>query len=145
MALFSGGRHLRSQLRASGIFADGDGGLSFWGFDGEQDGEDLRTEYKARVAGVEALLSPEERDEVVGEGVLIMGFLVEVVRELEREIPARMGGGAEVRAGGDEGGGLGSVQGAVLGMVASWSRSVVERLGWPYGNAAAAAAANPLA
>lgn len=147
MALFSGGRHLRSQLRDSGIFATE--ALSFWSFDGEQDGEDLKMEFKARVAALETLLTPEERAEIVSEGVVIMRCLVEVVRELEREIPARMMGGAEVRndisAGGVDAGGLGSVQGAVLGMVASLSRSVVEGLGWRYGNAAAAAAANPLA
>ncbi|KAG7002431.1 hypothetical protein G7Y79_00027g061230 [Physcia stellaris] len=135
LALFAGGRHLRAQLHDSGLFAPES--LSFWAFDGE----DLKSEFRARVARAEALLTTEERGEVVGEGVRIMGFLVEVVRELEREV----GGGVEVRddtsASGVDDEVLESVQGSVLGMVASLGRSVVGGLGWRYGKAAA----NPLA
>lgn len=160
MALFSGGRYLRSQLRSSGLFGDVninmDKGLSFWAFDGTEDGEDLKRDFKARVMRLEAQLTHEERVEIVSEGVEIMRGLVEVVGELEREIPLRTGGllAPELRGGAaaskadeddEDVGGFGSLQGSVRSVVASLSRSVVEGLGWRHGNTVAAATANALA
>jgi len=91
LALFSGGRYLRSQLRAANTQSwrlgpapdlDSDAPLQFWCFDGDEDGEDLKAEFKARVKGLEGQLTAEERREVVQEGVEVMRRLVEVVEEI---------------------------------------------------------------
>lgn len=150
MALFAGGRYLRGQLRGSNFFDD-EGSLSFWGFEGEHDGEDVKAGFKARVERVDAegMLTEGERRDVVEESVEIMRWLVEVVRELEVAVPMR------VRGGGGSGSGSVSEEGAseksrvlglpgsVLRVVGGFGRSVVERLG--YGHGSAAAAASPLA
>ena len=106
MALFSGGRYIRSILRRAGQdFWIGpvsektqrlDDMLSFWTFDGEQDGEDIKAEFKRRFAEIEAWLSEKQKEEVVREGVFIMESMCEVVQEI-----ALVVGGAGV--GGDGG------------------------------------------
>ena len=97
MALFSGGRYLRSQLRAANTQAwqlgtspeqEPDEPLQFWCFDGDQDGEDLRAAFKARVLSLEAHLTPEERQEVVDEGVEIMKRMITVVQEISTTVGA---------------------------------------------------------
>lgn len=91
MALFSGGRYLRSQLRTANTEAwhigpspdiDPDAPLQFWCFAGDQDGEDLKTDFKARIKSLETLLTPEERREVVDEGIEIMKRMIAVVQEI---------------------------------------------------------------
>ncbi len=69
--------------------ADQPTGLSFWEFPGEQDGEDIKIEYKSRVTAVSALLTEQERADIVDEGVKIMVFLTDVVREVAEVVPRR--------------------------------------------------------
>ncbi len=96
MALFSGGRYIRSKLRSS--FApsststsqrhlDQLAGLSFWNFPGDADGEDLKIDFKARVATLSDELTEEERADIIAEGVHIMTSLTDVVKEAAETIP----------------------------------------------------------
>ena len=92
MALFSGGRYLRNQLRTAntqtwriGPSPDQDPGtpLQFWCFEGDQDGEDLKAGFKSRVQKIGNELTTEEGVEVVAEGVEIMKRMIAVVQEIE--------------------------------------------------------------
>ena len=76
LALFNGGRYIRRILRGAGAeFWVGAGGareegelpLRFWGFDGGEDGEDVRGEFMRRFEEGSLLLSERERGEVVVE------------------------------------------------------------------------------
>ena len=99
MALFSGGRYLRSRLRSAGsefwrAKEEEELPLTFWTFsDGTNDGEDLKRLYKARVVDLSSSLTHRERQEIVAEAVEIMRWmlrLVEEARELlqaEEQIP----------------------------------------------------------
>ncbi|KAL8768784.1 MAG: hypothetical protein Q9209_005073 [Squamulea sp. 1 TL-2023] len=98
MALFSGGRYIRSKLRTaftpsntstSQRHLDKPAGLSFWNFPGDADGEDLKLEFKARVARLSNDLSEEEKADIVAEGVHIMVSLTDVVREVAETVPER--------------------------------------------------------
>ncbi len=103
MALFSGGRYIRARLRgAGGEFWSGgdeegtaDRYLTFWSFEGGEDGEDLKAEFKDRFASVEERLTEGEKDEVVGEAVFIMRAVEGVVGEVAEVI----GQGAEGQPG----------------------------------------------
>ncbi|KAL8695719.1 MAG: hypothetical protein Q9201_007975 [Fulgogasparrea decipioides] len=98
MALFSGGRYIRSKLRA-GLTPpnpslpqrrlDELSGLSFWNFPGDADGEDLKIDFKNRVAALSATLTEEERSDIIKEGVQIMVFLTDVVREVSETVPTQ--------------------------------------------------------
>ncbi|KAL8728932.1 MAG: hypothetical protein Q9181_005164 [Wetmoreana brouardii] len=98
MALFSGGRYIRSKLRAGFTTPnpslpqrrlDELSGLSFWNFPGDADGEDLKIDFKKRVAALSATLTEEERSDIINEGVQIMVFLTDVVREVAETVPAQ--------------------------------------------------------
>ncbi|KAL8867505.1 MAG: hypothetical protein Q9174_005622, partial [Haloplaca sp. 1 TL-2023] len=99
MALFSGGRYIRPKLRAglnqqsdislSQVRQDECAGLRFWNFPGDLDGEDLKLEYKARVAALSAELTDRERADIVNEGVHIMVSLLDVVKEIAETLPDR--------------------------------------------------------
>ena len=107
MALFSGGRYIRSRLRGAGagfwngggggdagwgdgegrVGGDGGGGgvdrwLGFWTFEGGEDGEDLKAEFKARFAAVEGTLTEAEKEEVVREAVVVMRLMDGLVVEI---------------------------------------------------------------
>ena len=98
MALFSGGRYIRSKLQA-GLAAsitslpsaqlDVRAGLSFWDFPGEYDGEDLKLDYKSRVAALSSELTDQERADIVTEGVQIMVFLIDLVKEVAETVPSQ--------------------------------------------------------
>ncbi|GME28772.1 Heme oxygenase [Neofusicoccum parvum] len=92
MAIFSGGRWIRAQLAGAGEgfwggVGGGEGlgerGLAFWSFEGEADGEDVKAAFKARLEGVEGLLSAEQRREVVEEAGRIFEWSIELVEELD--------------------------------------------------------------
>ncbi|KAL8670011.1 MAG: hypothetical protein Q9168_005427 [Polycauliona sp. 1 TL-2023] len=98
MALFSGGRYIRSKLRTgftspttsrSQRQLDEQAGLNFWNFPGDADGEDLKVDFKARVAKLSEDLTEEEKADIVAEGVQIMVSLTEIVREVADTIPNR--------------------------------------------------------
>lgn len=92
LALFSGGRYLRAQLRSANAETwhlspdDRDAPLQFWCFAGDRDGEDIKADFKAKFRGSETLLTSEERREVVDEGVVVMNRMLEVVREIEATV-----------------------------------------------------------
>lgn len=83
MAVFSGGRWIRQQLLSTGsefwlrqrldienigkaeLPAQGLPGFTFLYFEGDHDGEDIKAEFKARLAGVEADFTQEERQEII--------------------------------------------------------------------------------
>lgn len=106
MALFSWGRYIRAKLRSAGEDfwasaglpkAPSDGkyveepeqgtiGLSFWEFSGSSDGKDLKAEYKSRLHDLEASLTLEERQEIVNEAMNIMLHLIEIAKEIKRNV-----------------------------------------------------------
>jgi hypothetical protein len=65
-------------------------GLSFWYFEGEEDGEDIKREFKARLAGAEALLGEELRLDVVEEARRIFTLCGAVVGELDEKLGTEM-------------------------------------------------------
>ncbi|KAL8916754.1 MAG: hypothetical protein Q9172_006147 [Xanthocarpia lactea] len=96
MALFSGGRYIRSKLRTgfapsstsnSQRHADQLASLSFWNFPGDADGEDLKIEFKDRIATLSDVLTEEEKADIIAEGVHIMTSLTDVVEEAAETIP----------------------------------------------------------
>ncbi|KAL9027414.1 MAG: hypothetical protein Q9196_004058 [Gyalolechia fulgens] len=98
MALFSGGRYVRSKFRAGfkswmaalpAAQLEPHAGLTFWHFPGELDGEDLKLEYKNRVAALSVELTEEERADIVAESVQIMTYLIDVVQEVAEVVPPR--------------------------------------------------------
>lgn len=98
LAIFSGGRYIRSRLRDVGIKSAGffppsspsagsvDNFLTFWTFDpATRDGEDVRTEFKRRFGVAEALLSETQKEEVVFEAQWAITRLEELVGEIAEE------------------------------------------------------------
>ncbi|RYP01163.1 hypothetical protein DL764_006286 [Monosporascus ibericus] len=107
MALFSGGRIIRSTLQSvppdfwvpasaahhqsasrtgPGVAAAAAGGgpLHFFSFASTpDDGEELKTTFKQRLVESEALLTGAEREDVVQEARNIFGFMVRLVTELD--------------------------------------------------------------
>ncbi|KAK3359966.1 hypothetical protein B0T25DRAFT_115854 [Lasiosphaeria hispida] len=107
MALFSGGRFIRGSLEAAGGMFWGkkasplspganptgsaieiEGGddifpLSFFRFETPHDGEDLKVEFKRRLAEVEAVLTPDEYDDVVQEAVCIFDNMILLITQLD--------------------------------------------------------------
>lgn len=99
MAIFSGGRWIRQQLASAGpefwgaVSADekaaGQGipGFSFLSFPtSSQDGEDIKAEYKTRLAEAERLLTPAEREDVVDAAKLLFEQCIDIVHFLDAEI-----------------------------------------------------------
>ncbi|KAK0284544.1 hypothetical protein LTR35_000846 [Friedmanniomyces endolithicus] len=82
MAIFSGGRWIRQQLAAAGPECE----LSFLSFDGDEDGEDLKQDFKAGLARAEELLSPQERQEVVEEAQALFYRCIALVAVLDRKV-----------------------------------------------------------
>ncbi|KAF2759176.1 heme oxygenase-like protein [Pseudovirgaria hyperparasitica] len=102
MAVFSGGRWIRGQLTMVGcdfwLSTDPDSrssttdsqkpsfsalGLSFWNFDGDADGEDIKAAFKERLANADALITPDERADIIAEAQIIFGFCEDLVEELD--------------------------------------------------------------
>lgn len=96
MALFSGGRYIRSKLRTGFTppsktttqqQLDQQAGLSFWAFPGDSDGEDLKLDYKARVIALSDSLTEEQKADIVAEAIHIMISLTDIVREVAETVP----------------------------------------------------------
>jgi hypothetical protein len=102
MALFSGGRYLRASLKTAGpdfwlqsstkVPSDeytGPGKAmtqplhQFFNFPGNEDGEDIKREFKKRIADVDNLISNKEKDEIVKEAQHIFNFMVGIVEDLD--------------------------------------------------------------
>lgn len=106
LALFNGGRWIRTQLLSSSSAAaaaapvascpshfwpysfDAKDCLTFWSFDGEDDGEDLKDEFKAKFDALSSELSEEERQDLILEAVEIFKMCGKVVKDLDREFAA---------------------------------------------------------
>ena len=98
MAIFSGGRWIRQQLASAGpefwaapVPMDEKTtslpGFSFLSFpSSDQDGEDIKAEYKTRLAEAERLLTPAERQDVVEAARLLFEQCIEIVHFLDREV-----------------------------------------------------------
>ena len=104
MALFNGGRWIRAQLLAArdsswrlsafertfeNAEADPSLGLAFWHFPGEDDGEGIKNDFKARLNDVECLLDVEQRQDIVNEALSIFKYLALLVGELDEIVAAK--------------------------------------------------------
>lgn len=91
MALFNGGRWIRDQLTQAGpefwrtTQSPHIDCLSFWDFDGESDGEDIKGGLKARFNTAAAALSETERREVIDESVRIFEVCSQMVAWLDEQ------------------------------------------------------------
>lgn len=90
MALFSGGRWIRAQLRTAGDQfwnpSTGDvceAGYSFLTFEGEHDGEDIKNEFKLQLGKIEAMLIQSQRAEIVVEAQDVFRRTVDMIGELD--------------------------------------------------------------
>jgi len=101
MAVFSGGRWIRGELRKGGndfwrradpeIASDqekavvplDEAGLSFFCFPGPEDGEDIKAEFKRRLTTLEDIFTSQERDDVIQEAQEIFRYSVGLVEELD--------------------------------------------------------------
>ena len=105
MALFNGGRWIREQLSTArdlawdlnkdalelttalkGDLSQDEIGLSFWQFEGVEDGDDIKTDYKARLVDVGTMLSPEHRADIVQEANEIFERCLGLVNEIDRSL-----------------------------------------------------------
>ncbi|KAI9711803.1 MAG: heme oxygenase [Bogoriella megaspora] len=90
MAIFSGGRWIRQQLLDAGPDfwghaqdAEAMQGVEFLHFDGEEDGEDIKAEFKRRLADAENVFDEQQREDVIAEAQEIFRRCVEMVEELD--------------------------------------------------------------
>jgi len=58
-------------------------GLSFFDFDGDEDGEDIKREFKKRIAEADGLLTEREKEDIIEEAKEIFRFMVELVNEMD--------------------------------------------------------------
>jgi heme oxygenase len=102
MAIFSGGRWIRSQLasaepefwtshtNAGPALAEktplGMPGFSFLSFDGEEDGEDIKVEYKKQLAEGESLLTVQERKDIMEASQELFERCIAIVKKLDIEV-----------------------------------------------------------
>lgn len=69
----------RSEEEQTRIFP----GLQFFHFVGEEDGEDIKRDFKKRIADAESLLSDVEKEDIILEAQAIFNFMLELVDELD--------------------------------------------------------------
>jgi heme oxygenase len=58
-------------------------GLQFFNFLGDEDGEDLKREFKSRITEAEILLTSGEKEDIIDEAEEIFKFMIEMVLELD--------------------------------------------------------------
>jgi heme oxygenase len=97
MAVFSGGRWIRATLLQPGPdfwlpstqdeelsnLPLSQRGLSFWHFAGQSDGEDIKLDFKARLADAETLFSPDQRIDIIEEAKNIFQLCASLVHDLD--------------------------------------------------------------
>ncbi|KNG45731.1 heme oxygenase-like protein [Stemphylium lycopersici] len=97
MAIFSGGRWIRGGLLKAppGFWPPQqddanqslqDRGLSFWHFPGPHDGEDIKAEFKLRLADAEDVFTPDERVDIIEEAKEIFRLCASLVDELDEMV-----------------------------------------------------------
>ena len=95
MALFNGGRWIRDQLAQAGpafwstelspesLTTDC---LSFWDFEGNEDGEDIKLDFKTKFNLAAIALSETERQDVIDESVRLFEACTQMVTLLDGKI-----------------------------------------------------------
>lgn len=58
-------------------------GLSFFNFRGDQDGEDIKIEFKKRFGQTESILNHQERQDIVQEAQMIFSYMISLVNDLD--------------------------------------------------------------
>ncbi|KAK3697844.1 hypothetical protein LTR37_017235 [Vermiconidia calcicola] len=103
MAIFSGGRWIRQQFTNAGtefwtpqpggmqgeqekVHSSGLPGFTFLFFEGEQDGEDIKAEFKARLAEADSLLTQDQRQDVIDAAQRLFEDCIALVEILDREV-----------------------------------------------------------
>ncbi|KAF7195732.1 Heme-binding protein HMX1 [Pseudocercospora fuligena] len=105
MATFAGGRWIRQQLANGGAeFWTGQPGVAgnlekgeqsallqlpgftFLSFPGDEDGEDIKTAFKSRLAEAETLLTESEKTEILGVSEQIFDKCISLVNDLDRMV-----------------------------------------------------------
>lgn len=110
MAIFSGGRWVREQLSSAGpeFWTGGHGdpadqkggntteypGFTFLCFGGDEDGEELKSTFKHRLAEADAVLTPLERQEVIDEAQKLFARCIDITGQLDREVWFRESSGS---------------------------------------------------
>jgi hypothetical protein len=107
MAVFSGGRWIRGGLLNAGpVFwraRDDDSsalatrGLSLWHFPGLADGEDIKADFKARLAAAETLFTPDERVDIIEEAKHIFSLCATLIEELDGMLGTDLTGPPDVK------------------------------------------------
>jgi hypothetical protein len=102
MAVFSGGRWIRAALLQAGpeFWLPGtpgetrsnlplsQSGLSFWHFPGQFDGEDIKLDFKARLADAETLFTSDQRIDIIEEAKNIFELCASLVHDLDEAASA---------------------------------------------------------
>lgn len=64
-------------------------GMQFFNFMGDEDGEDIKLEFKKRIGEAEILLTQGEKEDVITEAQAIFEFMVEMVGELDQVMASK--------------------------------------------------------
>ncbi|GAB7354163.1 hypothetical protein MBLNU459_g4718t2 [Dothideomycetes sp. NU459] len=102
MAIFSGGRWIRQQLLDAGpefwgihhengkfnyeVGRDAVDGFSIFYFEGREDGEDIKADFKKRLERADQLLTPAERIDIIAEAQTIFESCISIVEGLDRQL-----------------------------------------------------------
>ncbi len=105
MAIFSGGRWIREELNNAGAdfwtqqhqllpamdikSSYTKPGFSFLAFGNDEDGEDIKTLFKARLAEAETILTPRERQEIIDAAVQLFDDCIALVHDLDKFVLRR--------------------------------------------------------
>ncbi|TVY48606.1 Heme-binding protein [Lachnellula occidentalis] len=79
----SGRGRKRAHSRSDGDIPKITPGLLFFDFIGDADGEDIKLEFKKRIAEAELLLTPGEKDDIIAEAQDIFRFMLQLIGELD--------------------------------------------------------------
>ena len=97
MALFNGGSWIREQLATARDISwfplsdsavelspeDNSAGLSFWYFDSDEDGDDIKADFNARLSEVGTMFSTEQKEDIIDEAKTVFERCAEMVEELD--------------------------------------------------------------
>jgi len=64
-------------------------GMQFFNFMGDEDGEDIKLEFKKRIGEAEILLTQGEKEDIISEAQAIFEFMVELVGELDQVMASK--------------------------------------------------------
>ena len=97
MALFNGGRWIREQLTTARDISwfplsesavelspeDNSTGLSFWYFDSDEDGDDIKADFSARLSEVGSMFSTDQKEDIIDEAKTVFERCAEMIEELD--------------------------------------------------------------